>query len=95
MAVSPLHTQIEKTIALKSGTVVLESHSGFPFGESNLYLVGSNGEVTWKAEKPDARTLFTKVKLNEDSTLSTFTTNGQFCDIDLETGKILSSSSFK
>jgi len=94
MAVTPLFTQIEKTIDLKSGTVVLENHSGFPFGESNLYLVGSNSEVVWKAEKPDARTLFTKVKLNEDSTLSTFTTSGQFCDIDLETGKIISSSSF-
>jgi len=95
MAVTPLFTQIEKTIALKSGTVVLENHSGFPFGESNLYLVNSNGEIIWKAEKTDARTLFTKVKLNEDGTLSTFTTSGQFCDIDIENGKIISSSAFK
>lgn len=95
MAVTPLHTQIEKTIDLKSGTVVMENHSGFPFGESNLYLVSANGEIAWKAEKPDERTLFTKVKLNENFTLSTFTTNGQFCDIDLETGKIISSSEFK
>lgn len=95
MAVTPLFTQIEKVIELKSGTVVLESHSGFPFGESNLYLVAANGEVKWKAEKTDARALFTKVKLNEDFTLSTFTTSGQFCDIDLETGKIISSSEFK
>lgn len=95
MAVTPLFTQIEKTIDLKSGTVVLETTDGFPFEESNLYLVGSNGEVIWKAEKIDSRALFSKVKLNENFTLSTFTTNGQFCDIDLETGKILSSSSFK
>jgi len=95
MAVTPLFTQIEKTIALKSGTVVLENHSGFPFREINVYLVGSNGDIVWKAEKSDARTLFTKVKLNEDGTLSTFTTSGQFCDIDLENGKILSSSAFK
>jgi hypothetical protein len=95
MAVTPLFTQIEKTIELKAGTLVLENHNGFPYGESNLYLVASNGEITWKAEKPDKRALFTKVKLNEDTTISTFTTSGQFCDIDLETGKIISSENFK
>ena len=95
MAVTPRFTQIEKTIELKSGTIVLEVHNGFPFGESNLYLVGSNGEITWKAEKPDQRALFTKVKLNEDNTISTFTTSGQFCEIDLATGKIISSENFK
>ena len=95
MAITPLFTQIEKTIDLKSGTLVLETHSGFPIGECNLYLRASSGQVVWKAEKPDARTLFTKVKLNENFTVSTFTTSGQFCDIDLETGKIISSSEFK
>lgn len=95
MAVTPLFTQIEKTIDLKAGTLVLESHNGFPYGESNLYLVGSDGEVKWKAEKPDTRALFTKVKLNEDNTVSTFTTSGQFCEIDLISGKIISSSEFK
>lgn len=95
MAVTARFTQIEKTIDLKIGTLVLEVQSGFPFGDSNLYLVSSDGEIKWKAEKPDARALFTKVKLNEDSTVSTFTTSGQFCEIDLETGKIISSSEFK
>ena len=95
MAIAPLFTQVEKTIDLKIGTLILENHTGFPFAESNLYLVGSNGEIKWKAEKPDKRTLFTKVKLNENFTVSTFTTGGQFCDIDLETGKIISSSEFK
>jgi hypothetical protein len=95
MAVTPLFTQIEKTIALKTGTVVLENHVGFPFGESNLYLVASSGDITWKAEKPDKRALFTKAKLNEDNTISTFTTSGQFCEIDLATGKIISSENFK
>jgi hypothetical protein len=94
MAVTPLFTQIEKTIDLKTGTLVLENHTGFPYGESNLYLVASDGQVIWKAEKPDTRALFTKVKLNEDTTISTFTTSGQFCDIDLESGKIISSSNF-
>ena len=95
MEIQPLHTKIEKMIQVKEGVVVLEMHSGFPFGETNLYLVSSNGEILWKAEKPEPRTLFSRVKLNDDSTLSSFTTNGQFCDIDLQTGKILNSSSFK
>lgn len=95
MAVAPLFTQVEKTIDIKAGTLVLENHTGFPFGESNLYLVASNGEIKWKAEKPDKRILFTKVKLNENFTVSTFTTGGQFCEIDLQTGKIISSSEFK
>lgn len=95
MAVTPLFTQVEKTIELKAGILILEDHTGFPFGESNLYLLASNGEIKWKAEKPDKRSLFTKVKLNENYTVSTFTTSGQFCDIDLENGKIINSSEFK
>lgn len=72
-----------------SGEIVLESHSGFPVNESNLYLVGSNGEIAWKAEKPEPQTLFSRVKLNDDYTLSTYTINGHACDLDLHTGKIV------
>lgn len=95
MQITPLHTSIEKLIALKKGTVVMESPNGFPAGESNLYMLAPNGVLLWKAEKPAPETLFTKVKLNEDSSVSTFTSNGQFCDIDVETGKIVSSSNFR
>lgn len=95
MAIQPLFTQIEKTIQTNNGNVVLENHTGFPFKESNLYLVNPNGEILWKAEKPEARSLYTRIKLNEDFTLSTFTTDGLFCEIELKTGKIISKSSFK
>ncbi|MCC6260517.1 MAG: hypothetical protein IT311_06605 [Anaerolineales bacterium] len=95
MEISPLRTKIDKTIQIKLGTIVLEEHSGFPMTESNLYLIGSNGKIVWTAEKPEARTLFTRLRLNEDFTISTFTTSGQFCDINIETGKIISSSAFK
>ena len=95
MQITPLHTTVEKLIELKKGVVVLESPNGFPINETNLYLVSSNGEILWKAEKPTLNVLFTKLKLNEDSSISTFTNNGQFCDIDIETGKIISSSNFR
>lgn len=95
MQITPLHTIVEKLIALKKGTVVMENPNGFPVGESNLYMLAPNGDLLWKAEKPAPDTLFTKVKLNEDSSVSTFTSNGQFCEIDIETGKIVSSSDFR
>lgn len=94
MQITPLHTSVEKIIELKKGIVILENPNGFPINETNLYLIAPNGEILWKAEKPALNTLFTKVKLNEDSSVSTFTNNGQFCEIDIETGKIISSSNF-
>jgi hypothetical protein len=95
MALQPMFTQIEKTIQLNDGNVILESHIGFPFGESNLYLINPSGNIIWKAEKPDTRSLYTRIKLNEDFTLSTFTSDGVFCELDLKTGKIISKSAFK
>ncbi|MBM3126485.1 MAG: hypothetical protein FJZ87_15685 [Chloroflexi bacterium] len=89
MIVKPLHTKVEKTIQTMAGEVVLEHHAGFPSQESNLYLLDANGDVIWKAEKPDPRTLFSRVKLNDDYTLSTYTINGHACDLDLENGKIV------
>ena len=94
MQITPLHTSIEKLIELKRGVVVLENPNGFPLSESNLYLIAPNGDILWKAEKPTENSIFTKVKLNEDSSISTFTNSGQFCEIDMETGKIISSSNF-
>ena len=35
--IQPLHTKIEKTIQATRGFIVLESPTGFPSGESNLY----------------------------------------------------------
>jgi hypothetical protein len=93
MSTEPQFTKIDKTIQTPEGEVVLESHSGFPTHESNLYLLASDGEILWKAEKPDPGTLYSRVKLNTNRTLSTYTINGHLCDLDLRTGKILSSSS--
>jgi len=91
MEVEPLHTKIEKSIQTMVGVVVLESHSGFPWGETNLYCVAPNGKILWKAEKPDPNTLYTRVRLNEDGeTLSTYTVGGHACDLELRTGKLLS-----
>ncbi|GAB4498465.1 MAG: hypothetical protein OHK003_10730 [Anaerolineales bacterium] len=95
MQITPLHTSVEKLIALKKGTIVMEGSNGFPVGESNLYMLAPNGDLLWKAEKPTPDTLFTKLKLNEDASISTFTNHGQFCEIDIETGKIVSSSDFR
>ncbi|MCZ2128207.1 MAG: hypothetical protein LC099_10605 [Anaerolineales bacterium] len=95
MPLTPLYTSVEKTIELKIGSVVFESHAGFPVDKSNIYLVSSEGEILWEAEKPAQNVLFTKMRLNDDGTISTFTNGGQFCDLDSETGKIISESSFR
>lgn len=95
MEIKPIHTQIEKLIELRKGTVVMENPEGFPAGESNIYMLSPTGETLWKAEKPKPNTLFTKVKLNEDSSISTFTSDGQFCELDVETGKITGTSNFQ
>lgn len=96
MDIQPLHTKIEKSIQSSYGTIVLEHYSGFPRGESNLYCVGLDGRIVWKAEKPDAYTLYSKVRFNDDGmTLSTYTINGHACDIDLQTGRILSKTSIQ
>jgi outer membrane protein assembly factor BamB len=95
MQITPLHTSIEKLIELKKGVVVLEAANGFPLSETNLYLISPNGDILWKAEKPVPNALFTKLRLNDDSTISTFTNSGQFCELDIETGKIISSSNFQ
>jgi hypothetical protein len=93
MEIKPLHTTVDKQIQTMAGEIVLESHAGFPKDDSNLYLLGSDGKIIWKAEKPDPRTLYSRIKLNDNYTLSTYTINGHLCDLDLETGKIISSSS--
>jgi outer membrane protein assembly factor BamB len=96
MDIQPLHTKIEKSIQSSYGIIVLEHYSGFPRGESNLYCVAQNGEVVWKAEKPDSYTLYSRVRFNEDGmSLSTYTINGHACDIDPQTGKILGTTSIQ
>lgn len=96
MDIKPFHTKIEKSIQSYYGTIVLEHYSGFPRSESNLYCIDLNGKIVWKAEKPDPYTLFSRVRFNDDGiTLSTYTINGHACDLDLETGRILSKTSIQ
>ncbi|HMU94333.1 MAG TPA: hypothetical protein PKE35_01875 [Anaerolineales bacterium] len=96
MEVNALHTKIDKTIQVNSGLIVLEVPNGFPRSESNLYLVGLRGDILWKAEKPDANTLYSKVKLNEDGeTFSAYTLNGHACDLELKTGKLITFTSIQ
>lgn len=96
MEIKPLHTEIEKLIHLNAGTIVLESAVKFPYTESNLYLVGLDGQVVWKAEKPDPNTFFSRVKLNEDGdTFSAYTLGNHACELDLKTGKLISFTSFR
>ncbi|HET9912762.1 MAG TPA: hypothetical protein VFQ13_12775 [Anaerolineales bacterium] len=96
MELQPLHTQIDKTIQTRVGLVVLETSNKFPYTESNLYCIAPNDKILWKAEKPDPNTLYSRVKLNEDgATLSTYTTGGHACDLDMNTGKIVSQATIK
>ncbi|HEX2995393.1 MAG TPA: hypothetical protein VHP14_11240 [Anaerolineales bacterium] len=96
MEFQPLHTKIDKNIQTRIGSVVLENPDRFPYTECNLYCVAPNNKILWRAEKPDPTTLYSRVKLNEDgATLSTYTTGGHACDLDLGTGKILSQTTIK
>ena len=96
MKIQPLHTNVEKSIQTLFGVVILETITGFPKNESNLYCASADGKVLWQAEKPDPYTLYSRVKLNEDGvTLSTYTLSGHACDLDLKTGKILSKTSIQ
>ena len=96
MDVVALYTQIDKTIEVNAGVIVLENPSGFPRNETNLYLVSRRGEIVWKAEKPDPYTYFSRVKLNDDGeTLSAYTLGSQACELDLKTGKLISFISFR
>ena len=96
MEIQPLHTKVEKTIQTLYGTIVLESPSGFPHAECNLYCVAADGGLVWQAEKPEQFTLYSRMKLNEDgATLSTYTLSGHACDLELGTGKIVSKTSIQ
>ena len=79
-----------------SGIVVLEEPKGFPFDESNLYCVGSKGDIVWKAEKPEPSGLYNRAMLNADgSTLSAYAVTGQACEIELGSGYLLSQGKIK
>lgn len=96
MDTEPLYTKIDKTIQTRVGLVVLETPDRFPYTESNLYCLAPNNKILWKAEKPDPNTLFSRVRLNEDgATLSTYTTGGHACDLELNTGRLISQMTIK
>lgn len=97
MDIQPLHTKIDKTIQTMAGEIVLENPAGFPRGEVNLYCVSpQSGKIVWQAEKPDAYTLYSRVRLSEDGAiLSAYTIGGHACDLDLRTGKLISHTVIK
>ena len=94
--IEPLHTKIDKVIQINAGVIVLENSTGFPRNDTNLYLVGLDGSIIWKAEKPDPNTFFTRVKLNDDGlTFSAYTLNSHACELELKSGKLISFTSFR
>ena len=96
MDTQPLHTKIDKIIQTRVGLVILEIPDRFPYTESNLYCLAADNKILWKAEKPDPNTLYSRVRLNEDgATLSTYTIGGHACDLELNTGKLISQATIK
>ena len=96
MYLEPLHTKIEKQIETFLGDIVMESPNGFPQHESNIYMVGKDGKIMWKAELPDPKTHFSRVKLNTDGeTFSTYTLGGHASDHELRTGKLINFTMLK
>lgn len=90
MDLQPLHTTIDKFIQTMLGMLVLEAPNGFPRYDSNLYITGVSGKIIWKAEKPDPNTLYSRMRLNDDETISAYTTSGHACELELKTGKLIS-----
>ena len=96
MELQSLHTKIEKSMQSNLGMIVLENPSGFPRNASNLYCIAQSGKIVWQAEKPDASTLFSKMRLNEDGdTISAYTIGGHACELGLRTGKLISHTVIK
>jgi hypothetical protein len=96
MELEPLHTKIDKIIQSRVGLIVLEASDRFPYSESNLYCIAPNNKILWKAEKPEPNTLYSRVRLNEDGvTISTYTIGGHACELELNTGKIISQTTIK
>ena len=92
----PRHTRIQKVISVPAGKAILEDHSRHPLTESNLYFVAENGDLVWQAERPTPKSLYIKVKLNQDGrTLSAYTTDSAACEIDIKSGKLLSKIAFQ
>jgi hypothetical protein len=95
MDIQPRHTKIDKIIQTKLGLILLEAPDGFPRGGSNLYCVAPSQKLIWNAEKPDPNTLYSRVKLNEDGTLSAYTIGGHACELELSTGRLISQMTIK
>ena len=94
--IEPLHTRIEKTIQTMMGTIILEDPKGFPRDESNLYCLGHQDEMVWKAEKPEPQGLYSRVMLNPDgNSLSAYAITGEACELELGTGKLISQVKIK
>jgi hypothetical protein len=92
----PLHTQIQKVTPTMVGTVILEDPHGFPPDETNLYCLDKNGEVVWRAQKPEPAGLYSRVMLNTDgNTLSAYAVTGQACELDLISGTLISQANIK
>jgi len=89
--IEPLFTQVQKTIQTMVGIIVLEAPGSFPLNESNLYCRSQNGEIVWKAEKPEPSGLYNRAMLNTNgNTLSAYAVTGQACEIDLTNGHLIS-----
>ncbi len=92
----PLHTKIEKIIQVKAGKVILEAHQGYPLDQSNLYFISEIGEIVWYAERPAPDAHYIRVRLEDDGKrLSAYTTGRHACDIDIDSGKLISQIEFK
>lgn len=86
----PRHTKIEKELATSLGVVILEHPVGYARDESNLYCLAPDGKVLWFAELPEANTLYTRVRFDDQGEkLLTYSTRNHACEIDLRTGKLL------
>jgi len=92
----PRHTSILKVINLRGENVILEDHTRYPLGESNLYCMTESGEMVWVAERPAPDAHYIRVKLEDDGNrLSAYTTGRHACELDVRTGKLLSQIEFK
>ena len=84
------HTKIVQLVPTSYGALVREDYLGYPETESNIYMVGPDGNVQWYAERAMDKDAFSNpIHDLGSATFKCASWNGFDCEIDLRTGKLI------
>lgn len=92
LIITPRHTRVVETVDTPFGKLVREDYYGYPQTESNLYMVDHNGTPLWFAERAMADDAYANgIRMASEHAVKCSSWNGFDCEIDLQTGKLVSS----